>query len=303
MADGPDYLAPADGFLALDRDAPATPRGKVTVIPFGLEASVTYGGGTGGGPAARIAASREVELFDDELWTQPADHLDIATLAEPALEGGVGAGLDLIERLVEAELGRGRFPLVLGGEHSVTIGAIRPFVRRHDELAILHFDAHADLRDGYLGEPNSHASAMRRLLDRPQVARIVSVGVRNVSAEEAAFLDAGDGRVEIHWAREKAGWDIDRILAPLRGRTVYLSFDLDGFDASLMPATGTPEPGGLMWADTLPILRAAAESCRIVGADIVELAPIPGFHAADFLAAKLAYKILSYVFCARARTA
>jgi agmatinase len=162
-------------------------------------------------------------------------------------------------------------------------------------LAILHFDAHADLRDGYDGQHYSHAAALRRCLDAPHVT-LVSCGIRNISAEEIPFLEANRHRIHMHWAKDKKTWDLNDIIAPLRGRPTYITFDVDGFDASLMPATGTPEPGGMFWDEALDIIHAACQATEIVGADVNELAPIPGYHACDFLAAKLVFKILGLTF-------
>ena len=295
-----ETLSPSQGFLGLSDEeaASAADRPGVTVVPFGLEGSVSYGGGTARGPQAIIEASHQVELFDEDLWREPCRDYDLSTLAPFPIEAGIRPALDQLEAIVEGILGAGRFPLILGGEHSLTAGAIRPFLARHDDLVILQFDAHADLRDGYEGEPYSHAAAMRRCLDAPGVG-LVSVGVRNISAGEIPFLEANRERIDIHWAKDKAGWDVAEIVAPLAGRPVYLTFDLDGFDSSLMQATGTPEPGGLFWHDAIDIIRAASQVAgEIVGADIVELAPIAGLHACDFLAAKLAYKVLAYRFSA-----
>jgi agmatinase len=293
-------LAPSQGFLGLSDEEAAGTAGKpgVTIVPFGLEASVSYGGGTARGPQAIIDASHQVELFDEELWREPFRDFDLSTVAPFPLETGIPPALDQLAAIVGGILDDGRFPLTLGGEHSLTVGALRPFLERHDDLVILQFDAHADLRDGYDGEPFSHAAAMRRCLDAPGMS-LVSVGVRNISAGEVPFFEANRERIQIHWAKDKPAWNIDEIVAPLAGRPVYLTFDLDGFDASLMPATGTPEPGGLFWDDAINIIRAASRVAgEIVGADIVELAPMAGLHACDFLAAKLAYKILAYRFSA-----
>ena len=182
---------------------------------------------------------------------------------------------------------------MLGGEHALTAGAIRPFAARHPDLVVLQLDAHADLRDGYLGEHYSHASAMRRVLDHPDVS-LVSVGIRAVSKEEVAYYDANRQRICIHWAKDQARWDIEDIVAPLRGRPVYVTFDIDALDPGIMPATGTPVPGGISYAQALAILRRTAEVATIVGGDLVELAPLPGLHACDYLAASLAYKLMSY---------
>ena len=288
------YLPPEEGFLGLDAGEFRPPEeARGVIIPFGLEATVSYGGGTKDGPRAILEASQQVELFDDEYWLEPVRDYGIATLAAPDIARSVPDALDQLAGLTEAVMKTGRFPLVLGGEHSLTPGAIRPFLERVPDLAVLHFDAHADLRDGYRGEAYSHASAIRRVLDDPSV-EVVSIGIRNIAAEEAEFYEANRDRVHIHWAREKAFWRLERMLAPLKDRPIYLSFDLDAFDASVMPATGTPEPGGLFWDEALAIIRKAAGLGSLVGADINELAPRPGLHGCDFLAAKLAYKILTY---------
>jgi len=267
----------------------------VVVIPFGIEQSVSYGHGTARGPEAMIAASHEVELFDEELWCEPARRFSVATARPFPIATPLAAAMDQIEARVEEVLEAGRFPFVFGGEHSLTAGAIRPFVRRYPDLALLHFDAHADLRDGFEGEHFSHAAALRRCLDHETV-RLVSVGIRNISAGEIPFLKDNRHRISIHWAKDRRTWFPEGIVRELEGRPTYVTFDLDGFDSSLMPATGTPEPGGFFWDDVMPILRAAARTVPIVGADINELAPIDGWHAPNFLAAKLAYKILGYKY-------
>lgn len=285
-----------DGFLAIPADeACAYEQARAVVVPFGLEASVSYGHGTAKGPSAIIKASHQVELFDEELWCEPVRDIGIMTLEERPVAGNIEAALSDLERVIGKLLDDGKFPMVLGGEHSITAGAIRPFAARYPDLTILHFDAHADLRDGYEGEHFSHAAAIRRCLDHENVS-VVSCGIRNISAGEIPFLEENAGRIRIFWARDKDRWDIGDIVSRLRGKPVYVTFDLDGFDASLMPATGTPEPGGLMWDDAMRILDAASKVARFVGADVNELAPVKQMHYCDFLAAKLAYKILSYAF-------
>ncbi len=281
------YLDP----LRVDADRPWDAR--AIVIPFGLEASVSYGGGTARGPAAILAASRQLELFDEELWREPYLDYGVAALPEPEIAPSVPAALDQLEVVVGSVLEQGRFPLVLGGEHSLTAGAIRPFARRHKDLVVLQFDAHADLRDGYLGEHFSHASAMRRVLDHANVS-LVAVGVRAISSGEVQFLEANRRRITVHWGKDQAAWDIEEIVKPLRGRPVYITFDIDALDAAIMPATGTPTPGGLQYLQALAILRRACEVGQVVGADLVELSPIEGLHACDYTAAALSYKMLNY---------
>lgn len=289
-----EYLPAEQSFHDPARADAATPeKARAVVIPFGLEASVSYGSGTAAGPAAILAASHQLELFDDELWREPYLDYGIAALREPEMAKGLDASLAQLAGVVGEVLEAGRFPLVLGGEHSLTAGAIRPFAERYKDLAVLQFDAHADLRDGYLGEKYSHASAMRRVLDHPHVT-LTSVGIRAVSKEEADYAAANRDRVRIFWGREQASWDIEAIVAPLKGQPVYVTFDIDGLDGAVMPATGTPTPGGLSYLHALAILRRTAEVATIVGADVVELAPIPGLHVCDYTAAALAYKIMSY---------
>lgn len=288
------FRPPARAFGG-DEVAAAMPaeEARAVVIPFPLEATVSYGGGTAAGPEAIVAASPELEFFDAALWREPYRDFGIATLDVPPVAEPVADALDQVAGLVAGVLDAGKFPLVVGGEHALTVGAVRPFAERHKDLVVLHLDAHADLRDGYKGERNSHAAAMRRVLDHDNV-RVISAGLRNISAEEAEFLSANLRRVTVHWARRGADLDIGEIVRPLGGRPVYVSFDVDCLDASVMPATGTPEPGGLFFDEACAILRAAAERGSVVGADIVELAPIPGLHACDFTAAKLAYRLLTY---------
>ncbi len=286
------FMPLEEGFLGLEEHLAPEDAPRVRIIPFGMEATVSYGGGTARGPAAMIAASHEVELFDEDLWRQPVEAFRVETLIEPKIPARAEAALDLLAKLVGDAVANDAFPMTFGGEHSITAGAIRPMLKRWPDLMLLHFDAHADLRDGYEGEHYSHAAAIRRCLDHPSL-EIVSIGIRNISAEEIPFLEANGDRISIHWAKDKSSWDLEDIIAPLRGRPVYVTFDVDGFDASLMPATGTPEPGGLFWDDVMPILKRAGEVAEIVGADVNELAPQPGLHSADFVAAKLAYKILA----------
>jgi agmatinase len=293
-----EYLPGSESFLdpvRADADDPASAR--AVVIPFGLEASVSYGSGTAAGPAAILAASHQLELYDDELGCEPYLKYGVAALREPEIARPIAAALAQLRKTVETVLAAGKFPLVLGGEHSLTVAPVAALSARHQDLVVLQLDAHADLRDGYAGEPFSHAAAMRRVLDNPGVS-LVSVGIRAVSREEVAFYETNRDRIVIHWAKDQDGWDLDEIVRPLRGRPVYLTFDIDALDASVMPATGTPTPGGLSYGRALAIVRRACEVGDVVGADLVEFAPIAGLHACDYTAAALAYKMLSYALSA-----
>ena len=290
-------------FLNLPKEEyPSYDRAKTVIIPFGLEASVSYGSGTKNAPKAMIKASSEVELFDEDLWLEPYKKAEIITLEEPKISKNLPEALKQLKEITSRILNDGKFPVIFGGEHSISAGAIRPFARKYDDLTILHFDAHADLRDGYDGEYYSHASALRRCLDDAEVKNngkninLISCAIRNISAEEIPFYEANKDRIKIFWAKDKQKWHIDEIISHLKGKNVYLTFDLDAFDSSLMPATGTPEPGGIFWDQAIEIIKAASKNSNIVGADINELAPISGWHSCDFLAAKLAYKIISYKY-------
>jgi agmatinase len=294
-----------EAFLGLDEcDSVNYNEAKAVIIPYGLEKSVSYSSGTKKGPQAMIKASHEVELFDEELWCETFRKIGIVTLEEPKIPENLPEALKKLEDLVERTLNENKFPFIFGGEHSITAGTIRPFAKKYkNNLTILHFDAHADLRDGYDGEHYSHASALRRCLDDKEIynegrdIKLVSCGIRNISAGEIPFLENNKDRIKIYFAKDKKRWNIDEIASHLKGRNVYLTFDVDAFDSSLMPATGTPEPGGIFWNEAIEIIYKAAQNSNIVGADINELAPIKNFHSCDFLAAKLAYKILSFKFC------
>jgi len=289
-----EYLPGGQSFLdpaRADAENPASAR--AVIVPFGLEATTSYGAGTAAGPAAIIAASQQLELYDEEFGREAYLDYGVAALKEPNIALPVSSALDQLAAILAGVLDEGKFPLVLGGEHSLTAGAIRPFAARYKDLIVLQFDAHADLRDGYAGEPFSHAAAMRRVLDAPNVS-LLAVGIRSLSKPEAEYYAAHRDRITIHWAHEQARWDIAKILAPLAGRPVYITFDIDALDASIMPATGTPVPGGLSYPLALALLRSAGKAGHVVGADLVEFSPIKGLHACDYTAAALAYKMLTY---------
>lgn len=289
-----EFVDSSEGFLGIEEEVEYH-RAQAIVIPFGLEKTVTYKGGTANGPAAMISASHQLELFDEHFWCEPCEHIGIKTLRSPKIRGCCEKALAQLEEIVQIVVDEGKFPFVFGGEHTITAGSIKPLLNRYPDLAIVHFDAHADLRESYDGEHYSHAAALRRCLDHPSV-ELYSFGIRSISSGEIDFLDDNEDRINIFWAEDKSSWSLDSACKSLEGRPVYLTFDLDAFDTSLMPATGTPEPGGLFWDDAINVISRISQVSRIVAADINELAPAPGFHGADFLAAKLAYKIMSYAF-------
>ena len=287
------YLSQKKGFLGYDANQNIEP--KVVVVPFGLEKTVSYGGGTKNGPREIIKASHQVELFDEELNKEPYREIGIKTVKPFTIKKKIGDALDQLSAINKEILSKNRFPLVFGGEHSITPGAIKPFANKYNHITLLHFDAHADLRESYQGEKFSHASAIKRCLDFKNV-NVVSFGIRNLSQPEMNFYKNNRDRIEIFWGKDKKNWDLFQLDKLFKNKTVYITFDVDGFDASIMPATGTPEPGGLLWEDVLPIIKKVCEISNIVGADINELAPIKNFDSYNFLVAKLAYKILSYTF-------
>ena len=288
-----NYLSNKKGFLGVDNNFNF--RTKAIVIPFGLEKTVSYGSGTKNGPKEIIKASHQVELYDEELNCEPYKKIGIKTLKPFKIDKNIVKALKQISKINEENLKKKIFPLVLGGEHTITPGCIAPFVKKYDQLCLLHFDAHADLRKSYNGNQFSHASAIRRCLDHKNIS-VISFGIRNISSSEIYFLNKNSSRIKIFWSKNKKKWDLKKFKKLIKNKTVYLTFDVDGLDSSVMPATGTPEPGGLFWDETLDIIKMAFKNSNIVGADINELSPIKGFDSYNFLVAKLAYKILSYKF-------
>ena len=291
------------GFLGLPEEARRPAASRVHVLPVPLERSVSYGAGTAAGPAAIIEASRQVELFDRALGGEPALAYGIHTLPPiPVERGTVEEILARVQAAVAGIAAAGKLPVVLGGEHTVTIGPVRALAAARSRaqgapLALVQVDAHADLRGEYQGSPYSHACVMRRLVEETG-CELTQVGIRSLCAEEDAFIGGHPGRVRTFFADEihadpAGGW-LGELAARLAGRSVYLTIDVDGLDPSVVPATGTPEPGGLSWQQATALLETvAAAAGRIVGIDCVELAPSPGLHAADFAVAKLLYRAIS----------
>ncbi len=287
------YLPQKKGFLGYEANSKI--KNKVVIVPFGLEKTVTYGGGTKNGPKEIIKASHQVELFDEELNKEPYKLIGIKTLKPFQIKKKIKDAIEQLCNINRKILSQNKFPLIFGGEHSLTPGAIKPFIEKYEELILLHFDAHADLREKYNGEKFSHASAIKRCLDFKNV-KVVSFGIRNISKSEMQFYKKNSNKIRIFWSKNKKKWNLENIDKLFKNKNVYITFDVDGFDASLMPATGTPEPGGLFWDDVIPIIRKVCKVSNVVGCDINELSPIRGFNTYNFIVAKLAYKILSYVF-------
>tara|TARA_B100001093_G_scaffold187744_1_gene180314 strand:+ start:392 stop:1267 length:876 start_codon:yes stop_codon:yes gene_type:complete len=287
------YLSNKNGFLGIENDFNF--KEKVVVVPFGLEKTVSYGSGTKNGPKEIIKASHQVELYDEELNCEPYKKIGIKTLKPFKIDKDLIKALKKISSINKEILDKKLFPITFGGEHSLTPACIAPFTKKFKNICLLHFDAHADLRESYNGQKFSHASAIKRCLDYKNVS-VISFGIRNISKNEMPFLKKNSSRINIFWAKDKSTWNLKKFKQMIKNKTVYLTFDVDGLDSSIMPATGTPEPGGLFWEETLDIIRIAAKNSNIVGADINELSPIKGFNSYNFLVAKLAYKILAYKF-------
>jgi agmatinase len=265
---------------------------RVVIFPIPLDRTTSYVAGTRNGPHEILVASSHLELWDEETETD-VHSIGIFTLPEMEFPFSSMEDVTAAIRRVTAELvGRGKFPFVLGGEHSVTAPVVAALAAKHPGLSVLQIDAHADLRDSFMGTPYNHACAMRRVLDH---APATQVGIRSLSPEEAAAAPGLPTRIFYDFnMRRDPNW-IDRVVESLAD-TVYITIDCDGLDPAIMPAVGTPEPGGLSWYETLALLRRVLESRQVVGCDLVELCPIPGNVAPTFLCAKLIYKILTYRF-------
>ena len=285
-------------FGELDADAGNLAHARAVIIPAPLEYTVCYGEGTAQGPEAIIAASSQMELYDEELDQNPSVY-GIGTLAPLNFSGlSHEEALAAIHDAVAAVVAHNQIPFTLGGEHSLTPPCVRAIqeAAQFAPLGLVQFDAHGDLRMQYEGSPNSHASAMRRSLDVPGV-QLLEVGIRSMSPEEIYDIKSGEVSATILWAHTVMDGSAPyaTALASLPER-VYITIDLDCFDPGIMPAVGTPEPGGLNWYQVLQMVRTIAQTKTIVGVDIVELAPIVGQPAPDFLAAKLTYRILGLLF-------
>jgi len=282
-----------DGFLALDPEDCDYATSRFAVLPIPYDATASFLKGAARGPEAIIAASRHLEDFDEELGAE-FHHEGIATLA--AMEPDV-SGPEAMHETIFKRAGKivrdGKFLFGLGGDHSITSALVRATMQRYKRLSVLQLDAHLDLRNTFEGSPFSHACVMRRVLELG-VEAVVPVGIRSMAKEEHRFVRRK--KIDVIAASEcydNGNW-MDRAIDAL-GERVYVTVDIDGFDPSAAPGTGTPEPGGLDWAQVTGLLRRVAAEKTIVGADIVEVIPLPGQAVTEYLAARLAYKIMAYV--------
>jgi agmatinase len=260
-------------------------KSKVVVFPIPYSSTTYWKSGTKDGPQAIIEASRHVELYDIEIKKDPS--LEGIFTLEP-LEPSKNSPKETIERIkgiIDKILEDKKIPIILGGEHSITLGVVESFKEKFSDFSVLQLDAHADLRDEFEGTKCHHACTMKRIKDLG--ISVIQVGIRSVSEEEVDYIEKN----KIFYAPEIP---VGEIIDTLK-ENVYLTLDLDVLDSSIMPSVGTPEPGGLGWYETINLIKEVASKRKIIGADIVELDPIPGLSAPDFLAAKLVYKIISYI--------
>lgn len=288
-----DYTKFPDNFGEIEDKFSNYGNSKVAILPVPYEKTTTYVRGTANGPKAIISASRNMELYDEELDKNIYES-GICTLEELKIDSKPELMFNTIYQNVRKLLNDKKFTAVIGGEHSITPGCVKAFSENYDDFSVLQLDAHADLREEYQGSKFSHACAMKRCYDLTK--NIVQVGIRSLSYEESAFIKKN--KLNIFWAKDLVGNDdwLDKAISKLK-ENVYITFDLDALDPSILPGTGTPEPGGLQYYQTLKFLKKACEKRNVVGFDVVELCPSKHSIVSDFTAAKLVYKMIGYAFC------
>lgn len=290
-------MTPSPTFLDLPPDLADPQQARYAVLPVPYEGTVSYAAGTAAGPAAILAASAQVELYDEQLGAECVA-AGVATLPPVEPADDPAAMMDRVRAAAGPLMREGTFVLTLGGEHSITAPLVAAAREAFGDLSVLHVDAHADLRDAYGGTPHSHAAVMRRVLE--MTPHLVQVGIRSLSREEAEACPEQVARfITPAMCEDDPAW-VDRALDGL-GRRVYVTVDMDGLDPSVAPGVGTPEPGGLSWRQVLRLLRRVAAEREVVAADVVEARPIPGQPLTEFVAARLAYKIIAYAQARHAR--
>lgn len=282
-----------NNFGALPREESSLESSRFVVLSLPYEVTTSYGKGTKFGPGAIIEASRNMELYDEELGFDPCA-AGIHTAGDLLFHDTAPASMvEAVEEAARHFLDLGKTLVSLGGEHNLTYPLVKAHIERYPGMGVVQIDAHADLRDAYEGSPHNHACVMRRVTSLTR--SLAQVGIRSLSREESEFLKA-EGTWKVVWAREAVASDawVDGVIASLPPE-VYLTVDIDGFDPSLVPATGTPEPGGLGWYPTLAFLKRLCAERTVVGFDLMELSPDRSRPAPDFLAARLIYKIIGYI--------
>ncbi|MGD0022025.1 MAG: agmatinase [Smithellaceae bacterium] len=261
------------------------------VVPAPYDLTSTYQPGSRRGPAAIIEASTNMELYDDELKKETY-LAGIHTTSPLAIDArGPKNMINILRKKIAKIVASNKIPVILGGEHSISLGAVQAVKEKYPRLKVLQLDAHADLRESYQGSPYSHACVARRIAE---ICPLIQVGIRSMSREEAEYLSQSNIKsYSADFVLENKN-SSELICKDLQG-DIYVSIDLDVFDPSVMPSTGTPEPGGLYWSNVLRLLKLVSNSCKIRGFDAVELTPLPGIVAPDFMAAKLIYRFMGYI--------
>jgi agmatinase len=278
-------------FLGLTGEWTEYAKSKVVILPVPYGKTVSYGKGTENGPRAIITASKQVEYYDEEIDQEPFE-VGIYTAETLQCKDDPKDNIDLIESVATKFVEDDKFIVMIGGEHSISTGMVKALQGKYDDFCVLQIDAHSDLREEYEGSENNHACVMRRI-SRLGVP-IIQVGIRAMDREEKENYPLNGKMFPMHWIVKNEFW-MDKVLENI-SKNVYISIDLDAFDSSLMPATGTPEPGGFQWWDLMHFLRYVFKAKNVIGCDVVELAPIKDMEAPNFLAAKLVYKLIGYKF-------
>lgn len=289
-----------NNFLAIEEQYSNLENSKVVIVQAPYEHTVSYGGGAELGPAGIIDSSAYVEFYDDEFDNELCFEIGIATLEPINFDGATDQdALDLIYKQNKALLEMGKFVVTLGGEHTISTAPIKAHYEKYPNMSILHFDAHSDLRESYQGSKYSHASFMARVAEFFPTEHITQVGIRAQCIEEAQFIK--ENKVNTLYAsairRGLHGADWQQTAVDSLNDEVYITFDVDYFDPSIMPSTGTPEPDGFLYNETLDLFRKLVKSSKkIIGFDIVELAPVEGVTHPDITTSRLLYKMLNYAF-------
>ncbi|MGH2574662.1 MAG: agmatinase [Ignavibacteria bacterium] len=290
-------LSVKDNFLGLEDDYSSFDNSKIVLLPCPYEKTTSYGKGTSKGPEAILHSSHYVEFFDEETKKEICFEQGIATLKPLNFDNQSDiATLNLIYTTVKNLIENNKFVVTLGGEHTISYAPIKAHFENYKNISVLHFDAHSDLRDEYEGSKYSHACFAARVAEF--TTQITQAGIRAQSREEYDFIK--EKKINIFYAHQirQQGFNkkfIDKVIKTLN-KNVYITFDVDYFDPSIMPSTGTPEPNGFLWDETMRLLKRVIRKRNLVGFDVVELSPKPGLTFPDFLTAKLTYKILNYKF-------
>jgi len=284
-------------YYGLPEEYSAQENSKAVIVPVPYAGAKNSQAGTKLAPEAILFASQQVQHFDDELWVEPYK-IGIQTVGAVSIEPlltEVEKPFEQLSKVIEPIVEFGKFPVIIGGERPLTLGAVSTCAERFPNLSILQIDSHANLRKPHEDHPYSRSSLSYHLYNSLPRPLITQVGVRSISADEVAWLEQDEPRVNIFWARQQNSWNFDEIIDTLSDH-VYLTINVDGLDPSIMPATATPEPGGITWSQVIELIKRLCVRKHVVAADVVELAPIKDLPGPDLLIAKLIYKIIAYRF-------